>query len=72
MQVRLGVFRDVDVSVRFKPISGREDASGGIVFRFGFVVRFHCLELLLDVALKINLGDRTLAFLAAGLHNACC
>ena len=25
---------DVDVSVRFMPISGKEDASGGIVFRF--------------------------------------
>jgi hypothetical protein len=24
----------IDVSVRFKPISGWEDASGGIVFRF--------------------------------------
>ncbi len=29
-----GPYTDVDVSVRFKPISGREDASGGIVFRF--------------------------------------
>jgi len=29
-----GPFSDVDVSVKFKPISGREDASGGIVFRF--------------------------------------
>ncbi|MBI3723870.1 hypothetical protein HY251_07955, partial [bacterium] len=25
--------RDVDASVRFRPVSGREDASGGIVFR---------------------------------------
>jgi hypothetical protein len=29
-----GPYGDVDVSVRFKPISGWEDASGGIVFRF--------------------------------------
>src|SRR5262245_468949 len=27
-------YTDVDVSVRFKPLAGREDASGGIVFRF--------------------------------------
>jgi 3-keto-disaccharide hydrolase len=26
-------FDDVDVTVRFRPISGREDASGGIIFR---------------------------------------
>ena len=39
---------DVDVSVKFKPISGREDASGGIVFRFTdgryYVVRANALE----------------------------
>src|SRR5262245_37241764 len=29
-----GPYDDVVVSVRFKPISGAEDASGGIVFRF--------------------------------------
>ena len=29
-----GPYGDVDVSVRFRPISGWEDASGGIVFRF--------------------------------------
>src|SRR5215813_4427931 len=38
-----GPYSDVDVSVRFKPISGKEDASGGIVFRFAdgkyYVVR---------------------------------
>jgi 3-keto-disaccharide hydrolase len=43
-----GPYRDVDVSVRFKPISGREDASGGIVFRFTdaryYVVRANALE----------------------------
>ena len=47
-----GPYTDVDVSVRFKPISGREDASGGIVFRFDsrfdggryYVVRANALE----------------------------
>ena len=43
-----GPYTDVDVSVRFKPISGREDASGGIVFRFFdgkyYVVRANALE----------------------------
>lgn len=42
-------FGDVDVTVRFKPISGRVDASGGIVFRAGdgknyYVVRANSLE----------------------------
>jgi hypothetical protein len=31
--LREPVLHDVDVSVRFRPVSGREDASGGIVFR---------------------------------------
>jgi hypothetical protein len=43
-----GPYPDVDVSVRFKPISGREDASGGIVFRFSegryYVIRANALE----------------------------
>jgi len=43
-----GVYTDADVSMRFKPISGREDASGGIVFRFTdgtyYVVRANALE----------------------------
>ena len=43
-----GPFTDIDVSVKFKPISGREDASGGIVFRFAddryYVVRANALE----------------------------
>ena len=43
-----GPFTDVDTSVKFKPISGREDASGGIVFRFDdgkyYVVRANALE----------------------------
>ena len=43
-----GPYTDVDVSMKFKPISGREDASGGIVFRFPdgryYVVRANALE----------------------------
>ncbi len=42
-------FADVDVSVRFRPISGKEDASGGIIFRARdgknyYVVRANALE----------------------------
>jgi Domain of Unknown Function (DUF1080) len=44
----LGPFSDVDVSMKFRPISGREDASGGIVFRFAdgkyYLVRANALE----------------------------
>jgi hypothetical protein len=43
-----GPYTDVDIAVRFKPMSGREDASGGIVFRFAeghyYVVRANALE----------------------------
>jgi hypothetical protein len=43
-----GPYRDADVSVRFKPVSGREDASAGIVFRFSdgryYVIRANALE----------------------------
>ena len=43
-----GPYSDVDVAVTFKPISGKEDASGGIVFRFGdgryYVVRANARE----------------------------
>ncbi len=43
-----GPFTDVDVSVKFVPLSGKEDASGGIVFRFTdgkyYVVRANALE----------------------------
>ncbi len=43
-----GPYADADVSVRFKPISGREDASGGVVFRFSdgryYVIRANALE----------------------------
>lgn len=41
-------YSDLDVSIKFKPISGKEDASGGIVFRFlegrYYVVRANALE----------------------------
>ncbi len=42
-------FRDFDATVKFKPISGRIDASGGIIFRFVnprsyYVVRANALE----------------------------
>jgi Domain of Unknown Function (DUF1080) len=43
-----GPYDDVEVAVRFKPIAGREDASGGIVFRFAenhyYVIRANALE----------------------------
>jgi hypothetical protein len=43
-----GPYDSVDVSVRFKPMSGHEDASGGIVFRFSegryYVIRANALE----------------------------
>jgi hypothetical protein len=43
-----GPYTDVDVAMKFKPISGREDASGGIVFRFAdgkyYIVRANALE----------------------------
>src|SRR5262245_44949608 len=43
-----GPYDDVLVSVRFQPIAGREDASGGIVFRFSdgryYLARANALE----------------------------
>ena len=43
-----GPYTDVDVSVKFMPLSGKEDASAGIVFRFTdgkyYVVRANALE----------------------------
>ena len=43
-----GPYGNVAVDVRFKPLSGREDASGGIVFRFSegryYVIRANALE----------------------------
>lgn len=44
----VGPYSDLDVSVKFKPLSGKEDASGGIVVRFSqgryYVVRANALE----------------------------
>jgi hypothetical protein len=44
----LGSYTDLDVSMRFKPMAGKEDASGGLVFRFSegryYVVRANALE----------------------------
>src|SRR5262245_13366076 len=44
----IGPYTDVDVTVKFRPISGREDASGGIVFRFAdgkyYLIRSNALE----------------------------
>lgn len=43
-----GPYTDVDVSMKFKPLSGHEDSSGGIVVRFTdakyYVVRANALE----------------------------
>jgi hypothetical protein len=43
-----GSYGDVDISMKFKPMAGREDASGGIVFRFTdgkyYVARANALE----------------------------
>jgi len=43
-----GPYVDLDISMQFNPMSGREDASGGIVFRFTdgkyYVVRANALE----------------------------
>ena len=43
-----GPYTDVDVSVKFMPLSGKEDASAGVVFRFTdgkyYVVRANALE----------------------------
>jgi hypothetical protein len=43
-----GPYTNVDVNVRFKPMSGREDASGGVVLHFSkghyYVIRANALE----------------------------
>ena len=44
-----GSFRDLDVSVRFKPVSGREDQAAGLVWRLKdannyYIVRANALE----------------------------
>jgi hypothetical protein len=44
----LGPYSDVDVTMKFRPISGQQDASGGIVFRFSegryYLIRANALE----------------------------
>ena len=59
-------FSDVDVSVRFRPISGKEDASGGIIFRAKdgrnyFLVRANALENNFRLYSIVNGTRRTLA-----------
>src|SRR5712692_9029496 len=48
MMAPAGPYTDVEVSLKFNPISGQEDASGGIVFRFTdgkyYVIRANALE----------------------------
>jgi len=43
-----GPYSDIDVSMKFKPISGRADLSGGIVFRFAngkyYLIRANVIE----------------------------
>src|SRR5262245_7636236 len=43
-----GPYRHVEITVRFRPISGQEDASGGLVFRFAegryYLIRANALE----------------------------
>lgn len=60
------VFADVDVSVRFRPISGKEDASGGIVLRARdgqnyLLVRANALENNFRLYSIVNGTRRTLA-----------
>src|SRR5499425_1746692 len=59
-------FSDVDVSVRFRPVSGREDASGGIILRAKdgqnyLLVRANALENNFRLYTLINGTRRTLA-----------
>ncbi|HET7339842.1 MAG TPA: family 16 glycoside hydrolase [Methylomirabilota bacterium] len=59
-------FTDVDVSVRFRPISGKEDASGGIILRAKdglnyYVVRANALENNFRLYTVIKGARRTLA-----------
>jgi hypothetical protein len=62
-----GPYVDVDVSVRFKLISGWEDASGGIVFRFSegryYLVRANANE----DNFRLYYYDRRRYMLASGL-----
>jgi hypothetical protein len=57
-----GSFKDLDLSVRFKPISGHEDQAAGLVFRFKdadnyYIVRANALENNV-VLYKIEAGKR--------------
>ena len=58
-----GSFRDLDLSVRFKPISGQVDQAGGLVWRFKdgnnyYIVRANALENNV-VLYKVENGKRT-------------
>lgn len=49
IQLGDGVFTDVSVSVRFKPISGKQDQAGGVIFRVQdarnyYILRANALE----------------------------
>src|SRR2546427_12296275 len=59
-------FEDVDVSVRFRPVSGKEDASGGIIFRAKdgrnyFLVRANALENNFRLYMLVNGKRSTIA-----------
>jgi Domain of Unknown Function (DUF1080) len=59
-------FTDVDVSVRFRPISGKEDASGGIILRARdgqnyLLVRANALENNFRLYTMVNGSRRTIA-----------
>jgi hypothetical protein len=58
-----GAFKDLDVSVRFKPISGSEDQAAGVVWRYKdadnyYIVRANALENNV-VPYKVENGNRT-------------
>src|SRR5215211_8897899 len=58
-----GSFRDLDLSVRFKPVSGREDQAAGLVWRLKdannyYIVRANALEGNV-VLYKVENGKRT-------------
>src|SRR5207244_8693290 len=59
-------FADLDVSVRFRPVSGKEDASGGIIFRARdghdyFLVRANELENNFRLYVIVNGNRSTIA-----------
>ena len=64
-------FDDVDVTVRFHPISGREDASGGIIFRAKdgrnyLLVRANALENNFRLYTMVNGKRSTIASVFSG------